>query len=218
MKIYPLLPKESCAELVAAIRDEQWTQGKTQRGPSSVKVVQELRGEDSPAAKAYLDDIVRAISESPMYQGEFLESAYYPRFSRYVEGGEYQAHADAAYMGTVRTDLAMTLFLNDDYEGGELCIDGLMPNGMHARVKAPAGQAVVYECWRPHWVNPVTRGERFVAVTWLQSRIPSVEDRELLSRLHSVIDDLTHKKMTEQQRFAVLGAVHTKLQKRFATH
>jgi len=216
MRLYPLLAPARCAEIVAAIRDQQWTEGKTARGNDGVKVTQELRN-DCEAARPHLDAIMKAVIDSPLYQREFLESAYAPRFSRYGEGGQYQVHADSAYMGTVRTDLAMTLFLNDDYEGGELCIDGVMPNGLHARVKAPPGHAVVYECWRPHWVLPVTKGERFVSVTWFQSRVPSAEDREILDRLHVVIDDLEHKRMTDQQRFAALGAVYDKLYKRFAT-
>ena len=201
--------------MAEAIRSAEWTAGKTQNGDSKVKVVDELRS-DSPIAKPLLDEIVRAMNASPMYQHEYLEAAFAPRFSRYGVGGEYQVHSDASHMGPVRTDLAMTLFLNDDYDGGELCVEGLMPNGMHARVKCPPGHAVVYECWRPHWVNPVTRGERVVSVTWLQSQVPNAEDRELLHRLHALIDDLTHEKLTKQQKYAALGAVHTKLKKRFS--
>lgn len=213
MRVYSLFTPERCAEIVSAIREQQWTEGTTARG-NGVKRAQELR-QDCPAAKPFLDEIIQAVNDSPMYQREMLETAYYPRFSRYSHGGEYRVHSDSAYMGTVRSDLAMTLFLNDDYEGGELCIDGLMPNGMEARVKLHAGQAVVYECWRPHRVLPVT-GERLVAVTWFQSRIASAEDREILDRLHILIDDMDAQKMTDQERFAALGAVHGKLQRRFA--
>jgi PKHD-type hydroxylase len=158
------------------------------------------------------------VNASPLMRREFLESMFAPRFSRYATGGKYDVHADSAFMGPVRTDLAMTLFLTDDYEGGELCIDGIGLNGAPVKVKCSAGYAVVYECWRPHWVEPVTKGERIVAVTWLQSRIQNAEDREILQRLCEVIEDVGTGKMGAQERFAKLGAVHDKLVKRFAAH
>jgi PKHD-type hydroxylase len=201
--------------MAEAIRSAEWTAGKTQNGDSKVKVVDELR-DDNPVAAPLLQEIVGAMSASALFQREYLESAFAPRFSRYAVGGEYQVHSDASHMGPVRTDLAMTLFLNDDYEGGELCVDGALPNGATAMAKCSPGQAFVYECWRPHWVRPVTKGERVVVVTWLQSQVPNVEDREILGRLHALIDDLTHEKLTKQQKYAALGAVHTKLKKRFA--
>ncbi len=215
MRTYQLLTPARAAEMVDAIRAAEWSAGKTQSGNSKVKVVDELR-DDSPVAKPLLDEVVAAMSASPMFKREYLDATFMPRFSRYVVGGEYQVHSDASHMGPVRTDLAMTLFLNDDYEGGELCVDGALPNGMHARVKCPAGHAIVYECWRPHWVTPVTKGERVVVVTWLQSQVPNAEDREILGRLHALIDDLTHETMTKQEKYAALGAVHTKLKKRFS--
>jgi PKHD-type hydroxylase len=215
MRVYPLLSPDRAAEIVASIRDQAWTPGVTQSGNPDVKKTEELK-HDNAIAKPLLDEIVKAISESPLYQREMLQIAFAPRFSRYGQGGEYQKHSDAAYMGEVRTDLAMTLFLTDEYEGGELCVEGTLPNEQTAKVKAPAGHAVVYECWRPHWVEPVTKGERVVALTWFQSRVKSSEDRDILNTLHSVIDDLTHERMSKQERFAVLGAVHGKLFKRFA--
>jgi PKHD-type hydroxylase len=213
MRTYQLLSQERSAQIVEAILAEGWTEGKTLGGVSKVKVVDELRS-DNAAAKPLLDEIMGAVVDSPIFQRELLSTAYAPRFSRYREGGEYQVHVDSAYMGEVRTDLAMTLFLNDDYEGGELQIE--LPGSQVARVKAPAGHAVVYECWRPHCVTPVTKGERIVAVTWLQSRVANSEDREILDRLHIVIDDLKLKRMTDQERFAALGAVYDKLYKRFS--
>ena len=51
-----------------------------------------------------------------------------PLFSRYSVGSEYQSHVDNAFMGpfpTMRTDLSITIFLNDpgDYMGGELSLE-----------------------------------------------------------------------------------------------
>lgn len=215
MRVYRLLEEKRAREMADAIRSEEWTQGKTQREDSDIKVVSELR-DDNPVAKPLLEEVTRAVNDSPLMQRELLAAMFAPRFSRYPEGGKYDVHIDSAFMGPVRTDLAMTLFLSDDYEGGELCIDGIGLNGAPLKVNCSPGYAVVYECWRPHWVEPVTKGERVVAVTWLQSRVPETEDREILQRLHDVIDDLDKGQMGTQERFAKLGAIHDKLVKRWA--
>lgn len=94
-----------------------------------------------------------------------------PIFSRYDSGMEYGLHVDSPIMGQaspIRSDLSMTLFLNDpaSYDGGELTID----TGFGEQtVKLPAGDAVVYPSTTLHRVAPVTRGARVVALTWIQS-------------------------------------------------
>lgn len=217
MRVYRLLEPGRAREMVDAIQSQEWTRGKTQREYGDIKIVSELR-DDNAVAKPLLGEIAQAVNDSPLMQRELLAAMFAPRFSRYGEGGKYDVHVDSAFMGPVRTDLAMTLFLTDDYEGGELCIDGLGLNGAPLKVKCSAGYAVVYECWRPHWVEPVTKGERVVAVTWLQSRVQDSEQREILQRLHDVIDDLEKGQMGPQERFAKLGSIHAKLEKHFSTH
>lgn len=213
MRVYKLLDEKRAQEMVDAIQSQDWARGTTMREYGDIKVVSELR-EDNPVAKPLLEEIAQAVNDSPLMQRELLCAMFAPRFSRYAHGGKYDVHVDSAFMGPVRTDLAMTLFLTDDYEGGELCIDGLGLNGAPLKVKCSPGYAVVYECWRPHWVEPVTKGERIVSVTWLQSRVKESEDREILQRLHDVIDGM--ETMDAQERFAKLGAVHDKLLKRWA--
>jgi PKHD-type hydroxylase len=82
-----------------------------------------------------------------------------------------------------RSDVALTLFLSspEDYDGGELMIRGASGEQM---VKLPAGDAVLYPAGTIHRVNPVTRGERLVAVTWVQSVVRDPVQRELLYGLN----------------------------------
>ena len=216
MRSYRVLTADRAAEIVAAIRGMPWEPGRSAREHGKVKRTMELRADKCPEAKPYLDEIAQAIGKCGVFEREHIEAAHYPRFSLYAGGGEYRIHTDAAYMGRTRTDVALTLFLTDDFEGGELCIDGVLPGGKPARAKAPAGVAVAYECWRPHWVEPVTKGERIVVITWLQSRVRNAADREVLGRLQSVIDDIEHQTMSAQERFAHLGAVHEHLKKRWS--
>ena len=81
-----------------------------------------------------------------------------------------------------RSDVAVTVFLvePDAYDGGELRIE--TPFGPR-EVKLPAGSAVTYPASSLHEVKPVTRGERRVAVTWVQSLVRDPERRALLYEL-----------------------------------
>ena len=111
--------------------------------------------------------------------------------SSYVPGLFYGDHADNAVMGRggpdlLRSDLSMTVFLSDpaDYDGGELLLDtDLRPSSW----KLPAGDAVIYPSFSLHRVDPVRRGERRVAVTWIQSHIRSPQHRQILIDLAQVL-------------------------------
>ena len=91
-----------------------------------------------------------------------------PTFVRYLPGMEYGTHLDNSVMGPpddpIRTDLSLTLFLNepDAYDGGELVME--LPLG-EQEVKLLSGEAVIYPSTTLHRVNPVTRGERLVAIS-----------------------------------------------------
>jgi PKHD-type hydroxylase len=141
---------------------------------------------------------------NPLHEDNFVSEMLVPKFNRYGVGDAYRSHADAGFMGKrLRTDLACTLFLNDDYEGGELCANGF-------EVKGEPGVAVVYECWRPHEVRPVTRGERICAITWMQSYIRDSSQREVLGYMRSVMAGI-NRQTDEERHWAPLTAVYGKL-------
>jgi PKHD-type hydroxylase len=112
-----------------------------------------------------------------------------PLMTRYKPGMKYGAHTDAAFLqlptGYIRSDLSCTIFLNDpaDYEGGELHIQ--LGDG-HLHFKLKPGEAIVYPSDTLHEVVPVTKGERLVAITFIQSRIQDPFRRNLLYDLNEV--------------------------------
>ncbi len=109
-----------------------------------------------------------------------------PIFARYQPGMTYGDHVDDPIMGAsgpkFRTDVSMTIFLNDAdaYAGGELVI---RTTWGEKRVKLNAGDAVIYPSASVHRVDPVTDGERLVCVTWIQSFVRDAARRELLFEL-----------------------------------
>lgn len=79
------------------------------------------------------------------------------------EDGHFNAHRDNTTKGTAHRRFAVSLNLNDDYEGGELAFPEFGPR----RFKPPAGGAVVFSCSLLHQADLVTRGKRYVFLPFL---------------------------------------------------
>ncbi|MGI8706444.1 MAG: Fe2+-dependent dioxygenase [Sphingomicrobium sp.] len=112
-----------------------------------------------------------------------------PLLTRYKPGMSYGAHTDVAYMqlptGPIRSDLSCTIFLNDPsaYDGGALRIQ---LGDSDLRFKLKPGETLIYPSDTLHEVEPVTEGERLVAITFMQSRIQDPFRRNLLFNLNEV--------------------------------
>src|SRR3954451_11572877 len=144
-----------------------------------------------PNAYKKSSDVIRAaMQRSP----QFMEFAFPvalapPLMTRYKPGMKYGAHADAAFIqlsgATIRSDLSCTIFLNDpkDYDGGELQV---RLGDAEVAFKLKPGEAIVYPSDSLHQVVPVTKGERLVAITFIQSRIQDPFRRNMLFELNEV--------------------------------
>lgn len=90
-----------------------------------------------------------------------------------ASSGFFHAHRDNLSPNTAHRRLAVSLNLNDDFEGGEL----RFPEFGADRYRPPAGGAVVFACAHLHEVLPVTSGRRFALLTFLydEARKPTVD-------------------------------------------
>ena len=133
---------------------------------------------------------VRAtLLKNPLFQAAIRpKSIHSLLFSRYDVGMSYDTHVDNALMGggcgLYRSDISLTLFLSSpqDYEGGELVIEGVQSEQSY---KLEAGSAIVYPSTTLHRVNPVTEGTRLVVVGWVQSTVRDASEREILFDLET---------------------------------
>ncbi len=78
----------------------------------------------------------------------------------------FGAHRDNGAPTTADRAFAVSLNLNDDFEGGEL----VFPEYAGVKVSPPAGAAAVFSCSVLHRALPVTRGRRFVLTTFFRQK------------------------------------------------
>ncbi len=79
------------------------------------------------------------------------------------EGGFFHAHRDNLSPATLHRRFALTVNLNDDYEGGRL----RFPEYGQDLYSPRAGAAIVFSCSHLHEVTPVTAGSRFALLSFL---------------------------------------------------
>lgn len=195
LTIPQVLNAEELRVVSELISKAQFIDGKLSAGQEATRVKhnEELSAQDSLITP--LNNLVMGkLVQHPLYLAAALPlKIAAPYYARYTKGMQYGNHVDDPVMGPpgqrYRSDLSITVYLNspDSYDGGELVINTTF--GEQA-VKLNAGDAVMYPSSSTHRVNEVTRGERIVAVTWLQSMVRDPAQRELLYNLHQAREDL----------------------------
>jgi len=187
-RVLPLLtgPEiEECRRIAAAA---PFVEGRITNPHNKAKQNEQLHDADAYQRSSQL--LLQAFSRSP----EFVEFAFPamiapPMITRYRPGMKYGVHADAAYIqlpgASLRSDLSCTVFLNDpeSYEGGAL---NIRLGDSNLTFKLPPGEAIVYPSDSLHQVEPVTKGERLVAITFIQSRIADAFKRYMLFELNEI--------------------------------
>jgi PKHD-type hydroxylase len=123
-----------------------------------------------------------------------------PLLCKYDPGMAYGAHSDVALLPLVklqtvlRSDISATVFLHDpeSYDGGELV---LHLESRKVPIKLPAGGLVAYPSTMLHEVAKVTRGQRLVAITFIESQIIDERQRHMIYSLGEVsaLEGLTMK-------------------------
>jgi predicted 2-oxoglutarate/Fe(II)-dependent dioxygenase YbiX len=92
------------------------------------------------------------------------------RIERYIvacydaaDGGYFRAHRDNTTTGTAHRKFAVSINLNEDFDGGDLRFREFGSR----TYRPPLGGAVVFSCSLLHEATPVTRGTRYATLPFL---------------------------------------------------
>jgi PKHD-type hydroxylase len=187
-RILKLLTDAEVAECRKIAANAPFVDGRITNPHNKTKINEQLH--DAQAYQKSSQLLLNAFGRSE----EFREFAFPvaiapPLITRYHPGMRYGAHADAAFINLgntqIRSDLSCTIFLNEpkDYEGGELHI---RLGDADIKFKLQPGDAIIYPSDTLHQVIPVTKGERLVAISFIQSRVQDPFQRSMLFELNEV--------------------------------
>mgnify|MGYP003666259344 FL=1 len=106
--------------------------------------------------KEYSNNIASSFLECSILEMQVL---------KYEKNGMYNFHVD--HGPAVPRTISLIYFLNDDYEGGELCFK-FPGNSQELIVEKKANRIIVWPSnfLYPHAVKPVTKGTRYSVVSW----------------------------------------------------
>lgn len=213
-----VLTEEDLAAVVRVFDRAPNRDGRTTAGWHA-RLVKDNRQLDpgDPAVAEARDRVRAALRRHEVFQAAVLpRHVRPPLFAFYEPGMGYGAHVDDALMGDppVRSDVSVTVFLAppESYDGGELVLETSAGDQAY---KLGAGQALIYPSTTLHRVEPVTRGRRAVAVTWVQSLVRDAAQREILFDLDTARRDV-FKKDGKTPTFDLLSKTYANLLRRWS--
>ena len=194
-----------CKVMLKQLSAMEWDQGYSKTATGTKQNEEVIIG--IPAASMMKAHIKLLDDDMDIKTVHILKTVSPPKVNRYRQGQTYKRHADAPLMAGIRTDLSSTTFLSipDSYKGGALNVED--NNGDVHTFKGQQGQCVIYPCGQPHWVDPVTEGERISIICWLESHIRDVHQRQLLARMMRSLSKLEE----DSEAWVNFGAVHAEL-------
>ncbi len=186
------------------LEDAEFEDGKLSAGKEAALVKHNLElSQETRTGEVLHQQLNQMVMPSLMKNSDYQNSVYplkvaTPFYVRYEKGMHYGYHIDDPIMGNsalnlqerYRSDVSTTIFLNDDYEGGELVIK--TTNG-EQKIKGNAGDVVIYSSNSLHKVTEVISGKRLVAITWAQSMVKDSAKREILYELSQARENLLNE-------------------------
>ena len=122
---------------------------------------------NSELNKLLLEHYIAAVSEyKKRYTGVVVNNLEPLQIARYEVGGHYTVHTDA--MGKAGGDrvVSSVLYLNDDYEGGELYFPLF-----DVTYKPDAGSLVLFPSYYTyeHGAKPIKKGTKYCVLAWYKT-------------------------------------------------
>jgi PKHD-type hydroxylase len=220
--IKQLLTAQEVSAFRSTLRQVPWNDGKATAMGMAAAVKQNGQADAADSQVQQLANrLLAKFGNTPQLMSAALPQRIFPPcFNCYAQGETYGLHVDAAIMrmpnhDILRSDLSMTTFLSapDEYRGGELVINTEFGE---QSVKLEAGDAVLYSSGSLHKVQPVTSGQRFAAITWIQSLIPDARLRDSLYQLDQAIQALLPNPAIAREQLDRLHHVYHNLIRQYA--
>tara|TARA_Y100000004_G_scaffold184562_1_gene233745 strand:- start:543 stop:1223 length:681 start_codon:yes stop_codon:yes gene_type:complete len=155
--------------------NEEWFHSGNNTNPEKLK--KNLQMDQNNLWNNYCSTVQPYLKKSKVLNNMFLGTKHsVPLFSWYKEGMEYGYHNDNYPIRQVYPNLNYTVYLNDDFEGGELIIK---VGNVEVVTKPEKGKFIIYDSNLQHRVAPVTKGERKVMLGWMETEIKDSFHRNL---------------------------------------
>lgn len=192
-----VLTVEEQIRSLGLLEGAQFVDGRTTAGAAAARVKHnEQLANGTPAYREITDIVLGALRRNDVFRSAVQPKQLHSMIvSRCSPGMQYGPHIDSAVMTSGdqlwRSDLSLTLFLNDrsEYEGGEL---GVESGSGELQFKLKARAMLCYPATWLHRVLPVTKGRRLVVVAWIHSLVRDAAAREILYDL-----DTTSRRLFE---------------------
>jgi len=171
-----VLDKNQLKVMAKLLQDAEFATGIQSAGKEAARVKNNLELSQQTRTEEVLHQQLNQMLMPSLLQHSDYQNSVYPLkvatpfYVRYDKGMHYDFHVDDPIMGAAanpqeryRSDVSTTVFLNDDYTGGELII------------KTSTGEVSI---------------KALVAVTWAQSMVKDSAKREMLYELSQARDSL----------------------------
>ena len=152
---HSLLEESDAIEIVQKLKAEEssWQDGKKTAGSHAAKIKSNFQLDRKSKLSLEIQDfIINKIISNPLLKSFTLPSLIHGvMFTKSLTGDGYGTHIDNPYMPSGRSDLSITLFLNEpkEYQGGELCIQTFNKT---EKIKLSAGEMIIYPSTQLHSV------------------------------------------------------------------
>jgi PKHD-type hydroxylase len=181
---------EEQRKILTMLDSAPFVDGRTTAGSAAAKVKNnEQLSREAPAYREITDIVLAALRRNETFRAAVQPKQMHSMIvNRYGEGMTYGFHVDNATMVNGeqlwRSDVSMTLFLNDrsEYEGGEL---GVESGSGELQFKLKARAMICYPSTSLHRVMKVTKGTRLAVVAWIHSLVRDPAAREILYDLYT---------------------------------
>lgn len=158
VRIIPgVFAREFCAQLISEHSSRQARESGFMWGPDEI-----VRPDVKSRRDVYLESALAWWAEKHLRYADIEGHFERHLVARYdAPTGHFAAHRDDVFPGTQHRKWAVSINLNDDFEGGHLDLPEC-----GATIRAPIGAAAVFAASTLHSVAPVTAGRRYAYLTF----------------------------------------------------